>query len=574
MGTRGYKVYRYKGRYFVYYNHWDSYPSVFGLRVLRQVPRDVAKEVFEEWVRLTREHLDEEYEKLKNSSPQDTDYVTDEQPKNDLFIEWIYEIDLDNLVFHVDSQPLFRLDNMPPDKVFLKSISYDHFGHRAFFEHTPVQFRYNWRAPPPPPLPTSLIAYNSCPNLSSTSSVNELLCTLMPLSTVERTRTALVELLVAQCMTKDSLSHDVRVLESAPDRDHISQSMLELALSLVNFAVGPPLPELPCNPHGNTWDFIWVRKDICLRITTHLDDEGNLQASIGDLVHHINTTRDKVGTVYGIACSIFHCAIVRLDKDKRGTSFAHTPALQFLPSFYARKITTPGIVALSRLGCQSSGVEFLSAISEAYKCPLITHPELSVTGSLIANVPVEVWTNVGHFVTSPKDLVNLASISPQAMSAAADLARYPWVMEFRLVDVVGSILPILETAERTIDQDHNEMTAYDDYYDENKKIRNYHYQLGRAKFTAVSLVKGGRYVTVELGQKGQAIGEADQELGEEDQELGEEYQEIGEEYQEIGEEGREINNGSSFEVQTYLSGLVIFEDKKLYISELEDDGTS
>jgi hypothetical protein len=41
---------------------------------------------------------------------------------------------------------------------------------------------------------------------------------------------------------------------------------------------------------------------------------------------------------------------------------------------------------------------------------------------------------------------------------------------------------------------------YDDYYDEDEEIRNYHYQLGRAKFTAVNLVKGGRHITVELGQ--------------------------------------------------------------------------
>ena len=390
MGTRGFRVYRYKGRYFVYYSHRDSYPSVLGLSVLREIPRGVSKEDFEEWVKLIREDLDAQYEILKSYPEGDAEYVTEKQPKNDPFIEWIYEIDLDNLVFHVDSQPLFRLDNMPLDKLFVKYISYDHFGHRAFFEHTPVQFRYDWRAPSPLPPSRSLIAYNSCPNLSSTSSTHELLCTPKPLSMVERVRTALVEFLVARYMTGDGVGRDVRVLESVPDRDHISQSMLELALSLVNFAVGPPLPEMPCNPLGNTWDFIWLRKDLCLRITTHLDDEANLQASIGDLVHHINEKQDKIGTVYGIACSIFYCAIVRLDKDKSGTSFAHTPALQFLPSFYARKISTPGIEALSRLGCQPSGVEFLTAISEAYKCPLITHPELSITGSLVAKVPVEV----------------------------------------------------------------------------------------------------------------------------------------------------------------------------------------
>jgi hypothetical protein len=420
MGTRGQKVYRHKGRYYVYYNHFDSYPSFFGLAVLRKVPRGVPKE----WVRLAREKLDAEYEELKSSNTS-VNYLTEEQPGNDLFIEWIYEIDLDNLVFHVDSRPLFRLDNMPPDDVFLKSISYDHFGHRALHELTPVEFRYDWHTAPPPPPPESLTAYNSCPNRSTTSSVHELLRTPMTLSSIERARTTLVEVLVTKCMAEHDIGHGVRVLESAPNRGHISQSMLELALSLVNFAVGPPIPSLPCNPRGDILDFIWIRKDVCLRITTHLDDEGNLQASIGDLVHHINTTQDKVGIVYGIACSIFHCALVQLDKDERGTSFAHTPALQFLPSFYATKISTPGIEALSRLGCQSSGVEFLTAISEAFSLPLITHGELSDTRSLASKIPVEVWANVGHSITSPRDLVNLASISPQAMSAAADLARYP-----------------------------------------------------------------------------------------------------------------------------------------------------
>jgi len=186
-------------------------------------------------------------------------------------------------------------------------------------------------------------------------------------------------------------------------------------LSLVSLAVGPPMPSLPRNPDRDIWDFItWIRKDVCLHITTHLDDEDNLRASIGNLVHRIDTTQDKVGTVYGIACSLFHCAIVRVDKDVHGTSFAHTPALQFLPSFYARKISTPGIEALSRLGCQSSGVEFLTAISEAYNLPRITHKELLVPKSVAAKVPVELWANVGQFITSPIDLVKLASISPQA----------------------------------------------------------------------------------------------------------------------------------------------------------------
>jgi hypothetical protein len=41
---------------------------------------------------------------------------------------------------------------------------------------------------------------------------------------------------------------------------------------------------------------------------------------------------------------------------------------------------TPGIEALSRLGCQASGVEFLNTISDANNLPRFTHKELLVTG--------------------------------------------------------------------------------------------------------------------------------------------------------------------------------------------------
>ena len=152
------------------------------------------------------------------------------------------------------------------------------------------------------PLPRSLpvAAYNSCHVRSSTSSVHDLLGVSAALSSTERVRTVLVGFLVTECMAGGGIDHDVRVLENVPDRDHIPQSMCQLAMSLVKFALGPPTPSgssLPCIPYDNTCDFIWIRKDVCLRITTYLDDEDNLKASIGDLVHHINMIPDKVGTI-------------------------------------------------------------------------------------------------------------------------------------------------------------------------------------------------------------------------------------------------------------------------------------
>ena len=60
------------------------------------------------------------------------------------------------------------------------------------------------------------------------------------------------------------------------------------------------------------------------------------------------------------------------------------------------------------------------------------------------------------------------------MSAAANLVRYPWIEEFRLVDVVssGPFQPIPETTESTDSED----------------IRLYFYELGCAKFLKLSRV--------------------------------------------------------------------------------------
>ena len=196
MGTCGYRVYRHNRRYFVCYNYRDSYPDGLGVEILHEIPVNASKEEFEQWVRAIQENLDAQYENMKDSDPDSAEeYVTDQQPQNDVFIEWIYEIDLDNLTFHVNSLPMFRLDNMPPSDIFLKSISCDHFGHTAPREDTP---RYNWRAPPPLPSPESLTAYDSCHNRSSTSSMHDLLNVPVALSSIERVRTAFVELLVTR----------------------------------------------------------------------------------------------------------------------------------------------------------------------------------------------------------------------------------------------------------------------------------------------------------------------------------------------------------------------------------------
>jgi hypothetical protein len=40
MGTRGYYCYRFRGRLYVYYNHWDSYPDILGEFLIGSIPTD------------------------------------------------------------------------------------------------------------------------------------------------------------------------------------------------------------------------------------------------------------------------------------------------------------------------------------------------------------------------------------------------------------------------------------------------------------------------------------------------------------------------------------------------------
>jgi hypothetical protein len=87
--------------------------------------------------------------------------------------------------------------------------------------------------------------------------MHDLLSVPAALSSIKRapSRTAFVELLVTRCMAEYGIGRHLRILESVPDRDHIPKSMLRLALSLVNFAVGPPIPSLPCIPRNASQHF-------------------------------------------------------------------------------------------------------------------------------------------------------------------------------------------------------------------------------------------------------------------------------------------------------------------------------
>ena len=124
MGTRGYRVIRFRGRYYRYYNHWDSYPEGLGKKIACEIPSD--PKAYQEWLAAQRQEALKWHDALERflcrKSAEDVDdderitanekqawgVATENLPDfrpalNDLYIEWVYTIDLDNEVFTIDN---------------------------------------------------------------------------------------------------------------------------------------------------------------------------------------------------------------------------------------------------------------------------------------------------------------------------------------------------------------------------------------------------------------------------------------------------------------------------------------
>lgn len=124
MGTRGLRVVRFRKRYYVFYNQYDSYPEGLGNEVTAEVPIDAAK--YQEWLAVQRKSAEEWellYEEFLTIKPGNK--VTGELPKfmhqrfpsslaplTDTWIEYVYTVDLDRETFSVNNGAHFKLDQI------------------------------------------------------------------------------------------------------------------------------------------------------------------------------------------------------------------------------------------------------------------------------------------------------------------------------------------------------------------------------------------------------------------------------------------------------------------------------
>ncbi|KAK0480730.1 hypothetical protein IW261DRAFT_1474280 [Armillaria novae-zelandiae] len=422
MGHRGYYVYRWRGWYFIHYNHLDSYPNVLGLMIHGEVPPgDCAAGVFDNWFGSSTKRFDDD---LKRYGEKNCD-----QPQNDTFIEWIYEIDFDNLVFHIDSIPMFRLDCMPPAPDFCDYIAFNHYGGRAYPEKMPERYRYeaNWITSPPEIGKDQLMAYK---RLDATVTED-----IIPLamSVVSSTRIRLLEALIGTLMKRSgSLYRNIINLRNVSSRDYFTKASSHSIWLFAWSALSPP-------KYGNQWEAViagshyparvskddclavWFRENLCVFAWTHLDDEPNLKAAVVAITGCLRS-QSRDSDTFGVAFSLFHCVVIRLD-GKTG-KVTHTGVLDFLPSWYAYSLSTPGITALARLS------EYLDDLS-------LGHPDVAVctTEPLHTQLPHELLAQISEYICGSDTLLAYAQASVQTRAACKAMLMKPWVVNLQLLAV-------------------------------------------------------------------------------------------------------------------------------------------
>ncbi|PBK69154.1 hypothetical protein ARMSODRAFT_957489 [Armillaria solidipes] len=438
MGTRGNYIYRWKGWYFVHYQNYDSYPEGLGLEVLREVPpANCDPADFEKWSRQLAGHLDDELKEYKMEERRcamhevsDDYYISHDQPEYDVFIEWSYEIDLDNLVFHINHTPMFRLDCMPSSDDFCRFISWDHYGERSYAEDMPERHRYeaNWHPSPPEISDEQLEAYKRLEaTIAGKGDISPL-----AMSVVSRTRIRLLEALIGRTMG-GSLVTRYRIfnLDNIPSRDSFTEKSLctlytfaFTALSSCKYRT-PWEPNVFCDYPAKVSEehslAVWLRENLCVFTWTHLYDEPNLKAAVVAITTCLRS-QSPASNSFGVAFSLFHCVIVKLEGETGKVT--HTGALDFLPSWYAYSPSTPGITALARLS------EYLDHLS-------LGHPDVAVwtTKPLHTPLPLEMLTRISEYINDSTTLLAYARASVQTRAACQAMLMTPWVKDLQLVAV-------------------------------------------------------------------------------------------------------------------------------------------
>jgi hypothetical protein len=149
MGTRGYYVFKYKGKYYVFYNQFDSYPDGehgLGYRIVEELKhltveemREYLNNFIERNTKYSQSNDEGErsihFKSLKCAleNPFNFDFNIEQfEPNNDLWIEYIYIINLDQELIEMkqyNKKISFRLDKIPDNwcETFINETNEDNY---------------------------------------------------------------------------------------------------------------------------------------------------------------------------------------------------------------------------------------------------------------------------------------------------------------------------------------------------------------------------------------------------------------------------------------------------------------
>ncbi|EAU84644.2 hypothetical protein CC1G_00163 [Coprinopsis cinerea okayama7 len=406
-----------------------SVPLGLGLWSIAEIPK--IPESYSVWLRCLRDKLERNLEKMKEVYPGPRNtygdrsfqyHITNVQPRKGTRIHWIWEIDCDHEILHVNSRPFFRLSNVPRDTAFLSSISLDNYGHRACSVHTPLEHQYLWKpkgidqAPRNRnPLYDRLVKPNSIQNARALFGLPE------RKGTCEKTRLSLYQTLVGTALRTWTLAYEIPQLGMSPTAPTVPRDLQEFGKALLELALRPMLFE-----DGRTSvrgciaseaGSCWLRDDTCFQFFTGL--ESCWEDAVVSLVEALRSRPSTPSPAYGIAFSFNHILILRMSSKGGAICICHTPPLPFLPSFFATSPSTPGISALMDL-------------SYVLENDLIPGKSVVPLAHYLATVPTELWSRIASHLTNPADLRRLGALTCQARSAVNGLLKYPHIAGYRV----------------------------------------------------------------------------------------------------------------------------------------------
>jgi hypothetical protein len=442
MGTRGYHAFRYRNFYFAYYHHYDGYPRGLGIHILscfRHWPDSIntLRQKLQGILHDLREFFYDQY----GSVDEGMGTISRERPRYGVVdAEWIYEIDLDNEIFHVNGIPCFDLKCLPNDEAFLKFVdeSTNHYDNVSCPPECPPEHKY--KCPAPSAVTDSMLAtYQSLVCTGTHVALSDLLTVSDIMTPNEHVRVSLLETMIGQCMSDKYVAPILFEIELADNQNELTNDQWSTACSMANIAFAPQIFDKSSrflyHPELHRTEFTWVREDTVLFIATHLDDERWLQFSISRLIDAILRQKDDPDDYFGVSFSVHHCVVVKVVKGEHTTTFSHTGALQFLPSFYADSPSTPGITALARLAYRVDPALFLRALKFFQQQPPRRTWSIAPPPSTSCSVlPVELWREIALHL-HVHDLLAFGLVSKTCREVASMILHYPHVCGYRLVAI-------------------------------------------------------------------------------------------------------------------------------------------